>query len=182
MSVIDLMNPPNPGQYGAKFDRKSRPVLITGGAGFIGRFLAAAMCDQGHSVTVLDNMLNPNSTFDCAELSSRPIKCIEGTVFDADLMRDLIARHPIVVHFATVVGVEETISQTVPTVENLIGTLNLVKNLTKDHVVLFASSADVYGAHSHMYQRPMQEKDLFIFEHAQVNRWVYPQGCSALLI
>ena len=103
-------------------DRRSCPVLVTGGAGFLGRFIAAALCDLGHPVTVLDNMLSPNSTFECMELANRPVDCIEGSVFDAALMRDLVSSHPIIVHFATVVGVEETISQTVPTMENLLGT------------------------------------------------------------
>ena len=77
-------------------------------------------------------------------------------------------------HLASVVGVEETVSHTVATVQNLTSTLNLVGALTRDHVVLFASSADVYGAHSHLYDRPMREDDCFVYEHGLVNRWVYP--------
>ena len=52
-------------------------------------------------------------------------------------------------------------THTVATVQNLTSTLNLVGALTRDHVVLFASSADVYGAHSHLYDRPMREDDCF---------------------
>ena len=162
------------GKTGKNFRRRSVPVLVTGGAGFLGRFIAGALNDLGHPVTVLDNLSSPNSTFDCPELADRPLECIEGSVFDAALMRGLVSCHPMIVHFATVVGVEETISHTVPTIENLMGTLNLVKNLTANHVVLFASSADVYGAHSRLYDRPMRESDYFVFEHAAVNRWVYP--------
>jgi nucleoside-diphosphate-sugar epimerase len=39
---------------------------------------------------------------------------------------------------------------------------------------MFGSSADVYGAHSRLYDRPMREDDLFVYENGRVNRWVYP--------
>jgi nucleoside-diphosphate-sugar epimerase len=71
------------------------------------------------------------------------------------------------------VGVEETISNTKRTVENLKGTLNVVDALSPEHLTLFAS-ADVYGAHSHLYDRAMREDDYFLFQSANVNRWVYP--------
>jgi nucleoside-diphosphate-sugar epimerase len=79
-----------------------------------------------------------------------------------------------VVHFASIVGVEETISHTRYTIENLTGTLNIVRALTPDHITLFSSSADVYGAHSHLYNRAMREDDYSLFQNARVNRWVYP--------
>ena len=162
----------------AEIDRSSGtdsgPVLITGGAGFIGRYVALALAERGQAVTVLDNLLTSNSSFDTPQLRHPTVTCVEGSMFDPQLIRRLVADHPVIVHLATVVGVEETISQTVPTIENLTGTINLVEHLTPDHVVLFGSSADVYGAHSQLYDRPMRETDLFVFEHGLVNRWVYP--------
>ncbi len=149
------------------------PVLITGGAGFIGRYLAKALKDGGLDVTVLDDLSCANSTFDCPQLATPGITCIEGSVFDRQLVEDLVAEHATVVHFASVVGVQETISRPVETVENLEGTLNIARALTASHVVLFGSSADVYAAHSHLYDRPMREDDHLLMEHPQVNRWVY---------
>ena len=150
-------------------------VLITGGAGFLGRHLAASLAAQGDDVTVFDDLSSPNSRFDCPELSlDRRITCWKGTLRDEALVRELVAAHPVVIHLASVVGVEETVSRTVATVQNLTSTLHVVNALTPDHVVLFASSADVYGAHSHLYDRPMRETDCFVYEHGLVNRWVYP--------
>jgi nucleoside-diphosphate-sugar epimerase len=150
------------------------PVLITGGAGFLGRHLAARLAASGRQVTVLDDLSCPNSTFECAALASAGILKIHGSVFDRALVARLVAAHPVVVHFASVVGVEETISHTIPTIENLSGTIGVVRALTPDHVVVFGSSADVYGVHSHLYDRPMREDDLVVYENGRVNRWVYP--------
>ncbi|MEZ5666381.1 MAG: NAD-dependent epimerase/dehydratase family protein [Alphaproteobacteria bacterium] len=149
------------------------PVLITGGAGFIGRYLAEALARAGKAVTVLDDLSCKNSTFDCPQIRRAQARCVEGSVFDEALMAAEVAAHRTVVHFASVVGVEETISRPFDTIDNLRGTMHLARLLTADHVALFASSADVYALHSHMYDRPMREDDLIVLERPEVNRWVY---------
>src|SRR4029077_17315744 len=138
------------------------------------RYLVSALAKSGRRVTVLDDLSCSNSTFECPELRQEKICCIRGSVFDRRLVAKLVAKHRTVVHLASLVGVEETISHTKRTVENLKGTLNVVDALSVDHVGLFTSSADVYGAHSHFYDRAMREDDYFLFQNAKVNRWVYP--------
>lgn len=150
------------------------PVLITGGAGFIGRYLAESLVLAGHAVTVLDDLSCANSTFDCPQLDRPGVTPIEGSVFDEPLMTRMVREHRTIVHFASVVGVEETISRPFDTIDNLRGTMHLSQLLTPEHVALFASSADVYAAHSQMYRdQPMREDDRLVFERPQVNRWVY---------
>jgi len=149
------------------------PVLVTGGAGFLGRHLVARLDGMGCRVTVLDDLSCQNSTFDCAQLRPARIAKVRGTVMDRPLVERLVAAHPVVVHFASVVGVEETISRTVSTIDNLNGTMNVVHALTAGHVALFGSSADVYGVHSQLYDRPMREDDCFVYENGRINRWVY---------
>lgn len=150
-------------------------VLVTGGAGFLGRFVSEAMAKAGWQVTVLDDLSSQSSTFDCASLRHPSIRTIEGSVLDAEVIGPLVAEHPVVVHFASIVGVEETISKPVATSRNLVGTLNITEALTPEHTVLFSSSADVYGMHSQIHDHGMREDDRVVFEHAGVNRWVYPK-------
>jgi len=150
-------------------------MLITGGAGFLGRYLAAMCAAEEWVVTVLDDLSCINSTFQCGQLQHPNIQCVKDTTADTNLIRELIADHEVVVHFASIVGVEETISKPVETVRNLLGTLNIAEALTPEHVVIFGSSADVYGLHSEIYDQPMREEDLVVFESASVNRWVYPK-------
>lgn len=148
-------------------------VLVTGGAGFLGRHVAAALAAEGAQVAVLDNLSAPSSTFQCPELKHDNIECIEGSVLDAPLITRMARAADIIVHFASVVGVEYTMAHPIPTMKNLAGTINLVESLGPHQTLLFGSSADVYGVHSHIYQRPMREDDWVVYEPAEVQRWVY---------
>jgi UDP-glucose 4-epimerase len=152
-----------------------KAMLVTGGAGFLGRHLARLHAEMGWQVTVFDDLSCTNSSFDCPELQHPLLKCIHGSMFDELKVRTLVAAHPVVVHFASVVGVGKTIDNPVETARNLTGTLALAGALTRHHTVLFGSSADVYGMHSLLHERPMREEDHVVFEHAGVNRWVYPK-------
>lgn len=148
-------------------------VLVTGGAGYLGRHLASALAAAGHPVTVLDSLVSRSSNMRAPELRAPGIRRIVGSTRDARLVRELVHAHPWVLHLASVVGVEETMVDTRSTMRNLEGTLHLAEALTSRHAVVFTSSADVYGVHSHHYARPMAEDDHEIFEPARVNRWVY---------
>lgn len=148
-------------------------VLVTGGAGFLGRHVARALAQRGDAVTVLDDLSCPNSRFDVPELQHPGIVCVRDTMFDPDAVERHVRWAEAVVHFASVVGVEETMVRTLATTRNLDGTMNLVQALGPHHAVVFGSSADVYGLHSHVYSRPMREDDLQIMEDASVERWVY---------
>ena len=64
------------------------------------------------------------------------------------------------VNSLALVGVEETISYPKRTVKNLNGTLNVVGALSPEHVALFGSSADVYGAHSSLLRSRMHRRRL----------------------
>ena len=150
-------------------------VLITGGAGFIGRHLARQFAEDEWDVTVLDDLSCPNSHFGSAPLQHPKITCVRGSVLDRALVQPLVREHDVVVHFASVVGVEETISKPLDTTRNIQGTIHVVESLMPHQVALFGSSADVYGLHSAMYDGPMKEDDLVVFEGASVNRWVYPK-------
>lgn len=150
-------------------------TLITGGAGFLGRHLAAAMAQRGHRVTVLDDLSAPSSDFGCAPLRHPSIHCIHDTILHRERFQALVREHPLVLHLASVVGVEHTIAHPLATMRNLEGTLHLAEALTPEHTVLFTSSADVYGVHSRLYDRAMREDDLTVYEDASVNRWVYPR-------
>ncbi|MNQ63440.1 UDP-glucose 4-epimerase [compost metagenome] len=122
------------------------PILITGGAGFIGSHLADALLARGHAVRVLDNL----STGKRANLAldNPRLELIEGDVADAALVARAVAGCKAVAHLAAVASVQASVDDPVATHQsNFIGTLNVCEAMREHGVkrVIFASSAAVYG-------------------------------------
>jgi UDP-glucose 4-epimerase len=122
------------------------PILITGGAGFIGSHLADALLARGQAVRILDNL----STGKRANLSlaHARLELIEGDVADAALVARAVEGCSAVVHLAAVASVQASVDDPVATHQsNFVGTLNVCEAMRQAGVkrVLFASSAAVYG-------------------------------------
>ncbi|MDH4558691.1 NAD-dependent epimerase/dehydratase family protein [Pseudomonas sp. BN417] len=122
------------------------PILITGGAGFIGSHLADALLARGHAVRVLDDL----STGKRANLAldNPRLELIEGDVADAALVARAMAGCKAVAHLAAVASVQASVDDPVATHQsNFIGTLNVCEAMREHGVkrVIFASSAAVYG-------------------------------------
>jgi len=121
------------------------PILVTGGAGFIGSNLVDALLVRGYAVRVLDNL----STGKPENLpQDTRVELIVGDVADADCVRRAVQGCRAVVHLAAVASVQASVDDPFGTHQsNLIGTLNLCEAMRESGVkrVLFASSAAVYG-------------------------------------
>ncbi|MCQ4309714.1 NAD-dependent epimerase/dehydratase family protein [Pseudomonas stutzeri] len=121
------------------------PILVTGGAGFIGSNLVDALVARGYAVRVLDNL----STGKRSNLSDAAgLDFIEGDVADAQVMRRAVRGVRAVVHLAAVASVQASVDDPVGTHQsNLVGTLNLCEAMREEGIrrVVFASSAAVYG-------------------------------------
>ncbi len=119
-------------------------VLITGGAGYIGSTVAAALADAGHRPVVLDDL----STGRPELVREHPLYV--GDVGDRDLVRRVLAENPgigRVVHCAARVVVPESVER--PALyyrTNVLATLELVETLAEAGVrdVVFSSSASIY--------------------------------------
>ncbi|BBH48304.1 NAD-dependent epimerase/dehydratase family protein [Pseudomonas sp. KU43P] len=122
------------------------PILITGGAGFIGSHLCDALLDKGYAVRVLDDL--STGTRDNLQIGNPRLELIEGDVADAKLVERVAAGCSAVVHLAAVASVQASVEDPVRTHQsNFIGTLNVCEAMRVHGVrrVLFASSAAVYG-------------------------------------
>lgn len=122
------------------------PILITGGAGFIGSHLADALLAAGHRVRVLDNLSTGRRSN--LALADARLELVEGDVADAALVRRAVAGCQAVVHLAAVASVQASVDDPVSTHQsNFIGTLNVCEAMREAGVrrVVYASSAAVYG-------------------------------------
>ncbi|MEN4828158.1 NAD-dependent epimerase/dehydratase family protein [Pseudomonas sp. P39-UII1] len=122
------------------------PILITGGAGFIGSHLCDALLAKGYAVRVLDDLSTGKR--DNLQLGNPRLELIEGDVADAALVQRAATGCRAVVHLAAVASVQASVEDPVKTHQsNFIGTLNVCEAMRLQGVrrVLFASSAAVYG-------------------------------------
>lgn len=91
-------------------------ILITGGSGFIGRFVAGRLIAEGNQVTVFD-------------VSSPKFECdfyIEGSMIQTDRLESAIKGCDAVMHLAGILGTAETIdSPLMPAKVNVMGSLTL---------------------------------------------------------
>ncbi|MGY1696316.1 UDP-glucose 4-epimerase GalE [Geodermatophilus sp. SYSU D00814] len=118
--------------------------LVTGGAGYIGSHVVAAMRTAGQSVVVLDDL----STGDAARVPGTPL--VVGSVLDGDLVARTLREHGVtgVVHVAAKKQVEESVR--LPLLyyrENVEGLRVLLEQAVAAGVadLVFSSSAAVYG-------------------------------------
>jgi dTDP-L-rhamnose 4-epimerase len=125
-------------------------VLITGGAGFIGSHLADKLIDAGHSVRVLDALIEQVH----GEGPARPAylnpdaELIVGDVRDPEAVRRALDDVDAVYHFAARVGVGQSMYEIAEyTSVNTLGTAVLLEALLERPVkrLIVASSMSIYG-------------------------------------
>lgn len=124
-------------------------VLITGGAGFIGRHLAKRLLAEGHRVRILDCLL-PQVHGDPPHTPALPpeIEFHRGDVRDPDAVRRAVLGADAVVHLAAEVGVGQSMYAVDRYVAvNDLGTAVLLQALMEHPVrrIVVASSMSIYG-------------------------------------
>ncbi|HET7326696.1 MAG TPA: NAD-dependent epimerase/dehydratase family protein [Nocardioidaceae bacterium] len=121
-------------------------VLITGGAGFIGRHLAAYLTDRTDvAVTVIDN----ESLGDRKHLDLTKVRFIAGDLRNRDELRSAVEGQDVVVHLAADTRVIESIADPAHNFEsNVIGTFNLLelsRELGVNRIVAASTGGAILG-------------------------------------
>ena len=120
-------------------------ILLTGGSGYIGSVTTELLCDDGHAVTVFDNLerghreaVDPRARLIVGDLRDpQPIR---------DAMRDL--KPDAVVHFAAYALVGESMQEPLKYFENNVGGgLHLLDAMLRTGVkkIIFSSTCATYG-------------------------------------
>jgi UDP-glucose 4-epimerase len=121
------------------------PVLVTGGAGYIGSHAVLALLDAGWPVAVIDNL---TTGFRWAVPDEAAF--VEGDIADQALVARLIEEHRIgaIMHFAGSIIVPESVEQPLRYYENnTVKSRSLIESAVKSGVrhFIFSSTAATYG-------------------------------------
>lgn len=122
-------------------------ILVTGGAGFIGKYLVKSLIENGNVVTIFDNFSN-SSKKSISHLIDIGAKVIEGDITKPDEISDAVKDQEIVIHLAAKISVQDSIRNPSETFQvNVDGTKNILVACKKNRVkkIIVASSAAVYG-------------------------------------
>jgi UDP-glucose 4-epimerase len=122
------------------------PVLVTGGAGYIGSHAVLALKDAGWPVTVIDNLSNGSRTVVPAD-----VPFFEGEIADRTLVQRIFAEQgtQAIMHFAGSIVVPESVENPLKYyANNTVATHALISAAVEAGLkhILFSSTAAVYGA------------------------------------
>lgn len=123
-------------------------ILVTGGAGFIGRWVVKKLLGDGHKVWVLDNLSNGNrSNIDEFNGNSNLIGLIEGDIKHVlTLERLFLNKFDLCYHLAASINVQDSIDDPTTTFQNdVVGTFYILEQCRKHNVkMVFMSTCMVY--------------------------------------
>lgn len=127
-------------------------ILVTGGAGYIGSHTVIELLNAGHSVAVVDNLVNSSrlAMQRVEKITGRQIPFYETDIRDREGLRKIFAEHSFdcCIHFAGLKAVGESVQKPLEYYDNNIsGTLVLLEEMRNAGCknIIFSSSATVYG-------------------------------------
>ncbi|MGE3539080.1 MAG: NAD-dependent epimerase/dehydratase family protein [Candidatus Tectimicrobiota bacterium] len=142
-----------------------RPVLITGGAGFIGTNLAHHLLSAGQSVLIFDNLSRPGVEHNLRWLCARHSHLVQVRIADirqTTALREAVQQAGQVFHFAAQVAVTTSLREPVEDFTiNAQGTLNLLetlRQLRQPPPLVFTSTNKVYGGLENIKLRQRGER------------------------
>jgi len=123
-------------------------ILVTGGAGFIGRHLVKNLI-KNNQILVYDNLSN-SSDKDRISLVDKGVKFLKGDILDYDVLCEFSKNVNVVIHLAAKSGLgicENNPSDAFSV--NVFGTFNVIKACQEcNSKLIFLSSREVYGEKS----------------------------------
>lgn len=154
-------------------------VLVTGGLGYIGSHTVIELIEEGFEPIVIDNLSNSKLEVKdkIEKITGKKLKVYIEDVCNEESLDKIMTENNItdVIHFAGYKAVGESVAKPIMYYENnLLSTINLLKQMKKHHVknIIFSSSATVYG----------QPEQLPITEDSKVGGTTNPYGTTKLMI
>ena len=147
--------------------------LVTGGAGFIGSYLAEKLIARADQVVILDD-LSTGIPKNLATVEGR-VTFHKGNILDRSIIKKLVAECDYVVHLAAALGVLNIVNKPLESLKtNLQGSEIVLEAADKyKKPVLIASTSEVYGKNDKV---PLNEVDDRIIGHPLKSRWSYSEA------
>jgi len=124
-------------------------ILLTGGAGFIGRWVLKRLLDDGHHVWVLDDLSNGREANIAEFRNHAGLKAfVKGSILNESVLSDLFIENDfdICYHLGASINVQDSIDDPRTTFNNdTVGTFYIVEQCKRHNVkVVFMSTCMVY--------------------------------------
>lgn len=133
--------------------REQRPVLITGGSGFIGTNLAHRLLASGQTVLVFDNLSRPGVEQNLSwlrKVHGAKVQIEIADIRDSYAISAAVQQAAQIFHLAAQVAVTTSLKNPIHDFEvNVRGTLNVLealRTMSKPPALIFTSTNKVYGA------------------------------------
>ena len=122
-------------------------IIITGGAGFIGKHLVEFLIKKENDITIFDNF--SNSTYESTKyFENLGVKIIKGDIRRLEDINKAVKGNEVVIHLAAKISVDESIKNPSETFQtNVEGTKNVLIASKENKIkkIIASSSAAVYG-------------------------------------
>ena len=133
-------------------------ILLTGGARYIGSHTSLALLDNGHKVTIIDNLSTGNKS-----LLPPNAKFVNCNIQDKTIIENILKKETfdILMHFAGYIQVEESVRNPKKYFKNNTENAKILFNTCEENNltnIIFSSTAAVYG--NPIDEKPISENSL----------------------
>lgn len=152
--------------------KKTKHILVTGGAGFIGSHLVERLLNDGKTVVVIDDF-STGSLENLRAVKKNPrLKIVRAKISECKNLSSLVANSEFIFHLASTVGVELVVKSALRVLEASFHETEILlraaaKNATP---VLLTSTSEVYGKSA---KAEFSEDDDLLIGPPTQSRWSY---------
>ena len=149
-----------------------KPILVTGGAGFIGSHLVERLLKDGNSVVVIDD-LSTGSLENLAPVKNHPrLKIVQSKISGCKQLPKLAANSEFIFHLAATVGVELVVKSALHVLESSFHETEILLRAAAKHStpLLLTSTSEVYGKSA---KAEFSEDDDLLIGPPGQSRWSY---------
>jgi len=150
-------------------------ILITGGSGFIGSYLAEYLLKNGHSVVILDNLSTGRLSNIRSIYRHKNLEVHIDTIFNRELVDKLVKSCDQIYHLAAAVGVRFIVDNPVQTIETNVGGSEILLQVANKYKkkIFIASTSEVYGKSDEL---PFKEGAMRVYGPTTIRRWSYAES------